>query len=81
MKMTRREKIFAAIEEKYDAADLDMHVHELKAGEASRLNNEGMEMQLEYLADQCGLDWLEQVFLGESKEQKKRDSAKTKIGG
>ncbi len=61
-----REQIFAAIRARYSSSDLDEHVHELKAQEASSINNGGIDAQLEYLEQTAGIDCLARVFLSET---------------
>jgi len=58
-------KIFKEIKSWYRSEDLDIHIHELKANEASEINNNGIDTQLEFLANSCGLDWLVKTFLKE----------------
>jgi len=61
----KKRDVFTKIKERYDECDLDEHVHEIKFEQASEINNQGMDAQLEFLAEQCGVDWLEQMFLEE----------------
>ena len=58
-------KVFEEIKDWYGPEDLDSHVHTVKSEEASVINNSGIDAQLEYLADQCGIDWLFETFLKE----------------
>ena len=58
-------KVFEEIKQWYSSEDLDRHVHEIMSMQATMINNEGIDAQLEYLADRCGIDWLVEVFLDE----------------
>jgi hypothetical protein len=59
-----RKKVLQAIEARYEPADLDDHVHELKSREASDINNAGIDEQVKYLLDAGGLQWVIETFLG-----------------
>jgi len=61
----KRKRVFAAIKAKYEDADLDDQVHEIMTLRASEINNEGIDAQLEFLATECGLKWLEDYYLKE----------------
>jgi hypothetical protein len=66
MKVSQKKKrIFDAIKAKYEDADLDDQVHEIMTLKASEINNEGVDAQLEFLANACGLKWLEDYYLKE----------------
>ena len=56
-------KVFKEIKDWYGPEDLDSHVHIVKSEEASAINNSGIDAQLEYLSEQCGLNWLIDTFL------------------
>ena len=60
-----REQILDAIRARYSASDLDSHVTELKNGEAAEINNAGIDVQLKYLEEAAGVDWLAQALLHE----------------
>lgn len=53
--------------EHLQSEDLDDLVHDMKAGEASNINNSGVEAQVEYLLE-CGmsLEQIEAAVEGES---------------
>ena len=59
-----RSKVFNAMLKKYGDGDLDDAVHEIMSIKASRLNNEGIHAQLDFLADEAGIHWLNEYFLG-----------------
>jgi hypothetical protein len=61
----KRKRVFAAIKAKYEDADLDGQVHEIMTLKASAINNDGVDAQLAFLADECGLKWLEDYYLKE----------------
>ena len=61
-KKQKRKKIFKDIKSKYDSADLDDEVHALMSQKASNINNAGIDAQLEFLADEAGLEWLKEYF-------------------
>jgi hypothetical protein len=44
---------------------IDDHVHELKSAEAAGINNAGLEAQFDYLIDEAGADWVEQLITEE----------------
>lgn len=58
-----REELFRAIKARYSEADLDDEVHQAKSQEASDINNQGIDVQLEYLEEVGGLGFLEEYFL------------------
>ena len=60
---TRKQRVFKYIFERYEGADLSSHVQEIMALKSANLNNRGIHVQLEFLLQEAGLDWLEQVFL------------------
>ena len=60
---TRKQRVFKYIFERYEGADLSSHVREIMALKTANLNNRGIHVQLEYLLQEAGLNWLEQVFL------------------
>jgi len=60
---TRKQRVFKYIFERYEGADLSSHVREIMALKSANLNNRGIHVQLEYLLQEAGLNWLEQVFL------------------
>lgn len=59
----RRSDIFKRIKAKYEDCDLDGQVHEIMSLKASAINNEGLDAQLDFLAKEAGLDWLEEYYL------------------
>lgn len=61
----RKKRIFKAIKEKYEDADLDDQVHEIMTLKAAAINNDGIDAQLEFLAQEAGLKWLEDYYLKE----------------
>lgn len=61
-KMTK-EWVFKKIKERYSEAQLDSDVHVAKSNEASKINNGEIHVQLEYLEQSNGLDWLIQTYL------------------
>lgn len=65
MPTSKRKRIFTAIKKKYADADLDDQVHEVMSLKASAINNAGVDAQLDFLADECGLKWLEEYYLKE----------------
>jgi len=60
--MTKKQ-VFKQIKEIVGEFDLDEEVHEFKSLEASKINNEGINAQLEYLEKEAGLDWLIETYL------------------
>jgi len=60
---TREQKVFAAIKKHYYGSALDDHIHEIMALKVSNINNGGIDEQLRFLADEAGLNWLEEIFL------------------
>jgi hypothetical protein len=65
MATSQRKRVFNAIKKKYADADLDDQVHEVMTLKASAINNAGIDAQLEFLADECGVKWLEEFYLKE----------------
>lgn len=59
----RRKDVFKRIKDKYEDCDLDDQVHEIMSLKASAINNAGVDAQLEFLAKEAGLDWLEKFYL------------------
>lgn len=59
----RRTVVFKRIKLKYEDCDLDDQVHEIMSLKASAINNAGVDAQLDFLAKEVGLDWLEQFYL------------------
>lgn len=55
--------LIEAVMKRFNSSDFDDHIHELKSKEASAINNAGPEEQLKYLIEQCGEDWVREVFL------------------
>lgn len=57
--MDQRKHLFIAIlRERYSMEDLDEHVRELKACEATSINSSSFEAQVNYLVNQAGIDWI-----------------------
>lgn len=59
----RVKELLAEISLRHTPEDLDDHVHELKSGEASTINNAGLEEQVDYLLQQGGEEWVRKTFL------------------
>lgn len=59
------EQLTSLLKERYSMQDLGEHVHELKMMEAKSINQSTFEEQVEYLVDQAGSDWVEEVLLDE----------------
>lgn len=59
----RRNHLIKAVVKRFDSSDFDEHIHELKSKEASAINNLGPEEQVNYLIEECGEDWVREVFL------------------
>jgi hypothetical protein len=57
------EELTRKLEELYGMGDLDSHVHELKAQEASDINNSSFEEQVRYLIEHAGADWVRDALL------------------
>lgn len=55
--------LFQKIKEKYSSEDLDDYIYDLKAAEATDINNRGMDAQLEYLHKKYNVGWLIKTFL------------------
>lgn len=61
----RKQAVFKAIREKYSPEDLDEHVQEIFLLKAGEINNGGIDAQLEFLAHESSLAWLEEMFLSD----------------
>lgn len=61
-----RADLWSRFEKRFEPSDVDMHVHELKGNEAANINNAGLKDQFDYLYENAGADWMEQL-LGEDK--------------
>ena len=46
----------------FNSEDFDENVHELKANEAAKINNDGIESQFAYLLTELGNDGLEKLL-------------------
>lgn len=63
-KRVNLKKLIAQVTRKMPDLDLDGTVIATKEGEASAINNEGLEAQLAYLAGAHGIQWLEDYLEG-----------------
>ena len=59
----KKQDIFKEIKEWLTTEDWDEYVYEVKANEAQSINNAGIDVQLDYLLETWGLDWLYTAFI------------------
>ena len=57
-----REALWSRVEARFAPEDLDDHVHTLASIEASNINNAGLREQFDYLYDNAGVNWLEELL-------------------
>lgn len=57
------------LKERYTMFDLSDHVDTLKMCEAKSINTSSIEKQIQYLVEQAGIDWVEEVLLSEDESE------------
>ena len=61
-----RADLWSRVEKRFSSEDLDDHVHELVSKDASAINNAGLREQFDYLYDNAGVNWLEELLKEDS---------------
>lgn len=57
-----REEIFRFVKEHYISEDLDNSVYDAMDARAEKINDLGINKQLEFLEQEFGLDWIKEEF-------------------
>jgi len=64
MKLDPYEELIEKATATLDSGDLDDIVHEIKSGEAASINNQGIDVQLEYIEESLGKEETAKLLKG-----------------
>jgi len=63
MATSTEEYVFRQVEACKLSCELDEYIYDVKAQEATEINDSGMRAQLKYLKEKCGLAWIRETLL------------------
>ena len=60
--MITRDELIQRLKDHNANDELDSTIHELFAQQATEVNNKGMEVQLDYMIEAAGIEWVDERF-------------------